>query len=196
MSKNKYERESAKKGILGSLTQEQNTKGNITGSGIETAKDLLFGVVGGGVAGAIAGRFSLLAGAIVTGIGHFKKSRLATSLGIGMMASGTLKATQTVSGVDGLEGAKERVMSLKDGLTEKLFLDKILKKKTAEATNGMGDVQYFLPGNEARLEGDLDLSALDRIERQVTASAEQYKQVNGMGSLEGEMGDLDPQNNY
>lgn len=192
-TKNQYEKSKTKKNLLGAITAEQETEGNVAGSGIETAKDLVIGVIGGGIAGAIAGKFSLLAGAVVTGIGHYKKSRLATSFGIGMMASGTYRNAETMSGLTqgGLAGAKERVMSFKDAMTEKLFLDKILKKKT-EATNGVGEVRYFLPSNENQA-GELDLSALDRIEKQVAQSAAQYSQVSGMGEL-GEPLDLGSHN--
>ena len=184
--KNQYAKNKKKQNLLGSITATQETKGKPLASGLETLKDLAIGVIGGGVAGAIVNKYSLVTGAVVTGIGHFTKSRIATSFGIGMMASGVYRKAQTVSGVSqgGLAGAKERVMAFKENLTEKLFLDKILKKK-AETTNGVGEVQYFLPnGNQA---GELDLTALDRIEKQIAESATAYSQVSGMGELSGEL---------
>ncbi len=189
--KNQYEKRSAKKSFLGSITETQETKGDIKGSLIETGKDLVIGVIGGGLVGAMIGKTSLLIGAAVTGIGHYTKNRLASIFGFGMMASnGFQPKTNGVSGVenpDMLEGAKERAIAFKDSFSEKLFLDKILKKKeaTPETTNGIGDVQYFTyPEEQSQLgASDIDLSVLDQIEQQVAQSAANYRQQQMKGIL-------------
>ena len=108
----------------------------------------------------------------MTGVGHFAKSRIASVLGLGMMASGTYQSMAGMNGksVSGLDGIKDRLLSLKDDMKRRVFLDKVLKakpKKAAdEGTNGVGEVQYFMhPGSEEV--GALDMSALDNIQKQI-----------------------------
>ena len=206
MSKNSYEQEAQKKSLLGAITQDLETKGDMKNSAIETLKDVVIGVVAGGVAGSAIGRASLI-GAAVTGLGHYYKSRLASVFGVGMMAangfqqSGEQMKGTPKEGLEGvLEGAKERVMNFKDTFQQKLYLDKVLKSKQTEekkeGTNGVGEVQYFTyPENKELGESttkELDLTALDRIEKQVAESGAEFqkKQMTGPFPAE-EMGELD-----
>ena len=204
MSKNSYERAAQKKSLLGEITKDLETKGDMKNSAIETLKDVVVGVVAGGVAGSAIGRASLIIGAAVTGLGHYYKSRLASVFGVGMMAANGYQQSNTQmkgtpkDGLEGvIEGAKDRVMTFKDTFSQKLFLDKILKKKDdkkEEQTNGVGEVQYFTyPENKELGEGkELDLTALDKLEKQVIESGNAFKQTN-MGILPAqEMGELDP----
>lgn len=201
--KNQYEKAAKKKSLLGSITSDLETKGDVKNTVIETGKDLLIGVVGGGVVGAAIGRASLAIGAVVTAVGHYTKSRLASIFGLGMMASnGFQKTDKPVSGIEDqnmLEGVKERVMTYKDSLSQKLFLDKLIKskkteEKKAEATNGVGEVQYFVYPGSKELEGTeeskaLDMGALEDIEQQMAESAGQFELQNKSGSNEmGEVG--------
>ncbi|MCC7302791.1 MAG: hypothetical protein IT233_09125 [Bacteroidia bacterium] len=204
MSKNSYERAAQKKSLLGEITKDLETKGDMKNSTIETLKDVVVGVVAGGVAGSAIGRASLIIGAAVTGLGHYYKSRLASVFGVGMMAANGYQQSNTQmkgtpkDGLEGvIEGAKDRVMTFKDTFSQKLFLDKVLKKKDdkkEEQTNGVGEVQYFTyPENKELGEGkELDLTALDKLEKQVIESGNAFKQTN-MGTLPAqEMGELDP----
>ena len=206
MKKNSYELEEEKKSLLGEITKDLETKGDIKNTAIETIKDVVIGVVAGGVAGSAIGRASLLIGAAVTGLGHYYKSRLASVFGVGMMAANGFQQTDTqMKGTpkDGLErmlgGAKDRVMNFKDSFSQKLFLDKILKskqeKKEDETTKGIGEVQYFTyPENKELGEGsELDLTALDRLEKQVSESGKNFAKKNeGTGNLtKDDMGDVD-----
>ncbi len=190
-TKNKYEKKSRQKGLSGTPTAiAQETKGNIKSSLMETGKDLLIGVIGGGVAGAVIGRASLILGAGVTLASYYFGSREAAMFGVGMMAAnGFQKMTGTVNGpeenLEGLDGVKDRLLTFKDTFSQKLWLDKIIKKKTdAKPTNGLGEVQYFtypqqesLPVGEV---GEIDLSALDKIEEQIKQQAQQtVKPVSG-----------------
>ena len=98
-----------------------------------------------------------------------------STFGIGMMAaSGFNAGTNATNGVDGFskEDVKARLMNFKDSFTSKLFLDKIIKKKTEESANGVGAVQYFEHPNENK---ELDFSALDRLQAQVVQSGIDYK---------------------
>jgi len=208
MNKNSYAQAARKKSLLGEITKDLETKGDIKNTAIETLKDVVIGVVAGGVAGSAIGRASLLIGAAVTGLGHYYKSRLASVFGIGMMAANGFQQTDSQmkgtpkGGLEGaLEGAKERVMNFKDTFTQKIYLDKIMKpkeeKKTDESTKGIGEVQYFTYPEKKELEGatekELDLTALDRIEKQVAESGAEFqkKQMSGEISSD-EMGDIDP----
>lgn len=182
-TKNKYEKKSRQKGLSGTPTAiTQDTKGNVKNSLMETGKDLLIGVIGGGVAGAVIGRASLILGAGVTLASYYFGSREAAMFGVGMMAAnGFQKMTGTVNGpedLEGLDGVKDRLLTFKDSFSQKLWLDKIIKKKpAAKPTNGLGEVQYFtypqqesLPVGEV---GEVDLSALDKIEEQIKQQAQQ-----------------------
>ncbi len=212
MSKNSYEQDAKKKSLLGEITKDLETKGDMKNTAIETLKDVVIGVVAGGVAGSAIGRASLIVGAAVTGLGHYYKSRLASVFGVGMMAangfqqSGEQMKGTPKDGIEGvLDGVKERVLNFKDTFTQKIYLDKIMKpkeeKKTDESTKGVGEVQYFTYPEKKELEGatekELDLTALDRIEKQVAENGEQFqkKQMSGdeeVGEVEQEMKEIDP----
>lgn len=168
-SKSKYKR---KRALHGTETAKA-TSVKVKESAIQTGKDLLIGVIGGGIAGAVIGKPSLLIGIGVTGYGHFANKPTLSTFGIGMMASSGFTA-QGTNGVDGFsaEDVKARVMSFKDSIASKLFLDKIIKKKTEENTNGVGAVQYYEYPNENK---ELDFSALDRLHNQVVQSGIDYK---------------------
>jgi hypothetical protein len=214
MSKNSYERAAQKKSLLGEITKDLETKGDIKNTAIETLKDVVIGVVAGGVAGSAIGRASLLIGAAVTGLGHYYKSRLGSVFGVGMMAAGGFQQTTTPlkgtpkEGLEGaLEGAKERVMSFKESISQKLYLDKIMNLKSPaetktgaetkeETTKGVGEVQYFTYPETKELgentTTELDLTALDRLEKQVVKSGDEFSKKQETGMLPADMGEIDP----
>jgi hypothetical protein len=186
MAKNYYKKQSEKASLLGSITKDLDTKHDAKNSIIETAKDIVVGVVAGGVTGSAIGRASLLIGAAVTGVGHYYKNRLASIFGIGMMAAnGFQGGGSDMKGpeLEGLEGVKERIMNFKESFSQKLYLDKLpmLKSKKKETTNGMGEVQYFsYPEKKVKELGEgPDLTALDRIEKQVADSGASFSQIHG-----------------
>lgn len=187
-SKNSYEKKARKKGFLAGINQGLPTKGNLKNSVMETGLSLLVGVLGGGFVGAAIGRPSLLLGIATTGAGHFTDSKLLQIFGVGMMASNGFQKGGTVSGLEGLDGVKERLQAYRETFSEKLYLDKLLKKKLAATTEGFGELQYFTyPDNS--MNGTL--AALDDIEDQIAESARQFQ-----GRLAGsdddlEMGDLE-----
>jgi hypothetical protein len=177
--KNKHAKNAKKAGVL-ALIHKQETKGDAKNSAIETVKDLVIGVVGGGLAGAAFGKPSLLLGLGTSLMGHYLGSSATTSFGMGMMASGGYQITSNaVSGTKGLgtiEAAKERIKTFGQNLKQRFYLDKIIKKKTAEkesGTNGLGNVQHFKYPSE---EKELDLGALDNIEDQIALEAEKMQQ--------------------
>ncbi|MBS1773420.1 MAG: hypothetical protein JST82_11230 [Bacteroidetes bacterium] len=182
---NRYVAEAKKASILGQM-QALPTKGNVKYTLLETGKDLLIGVVGGGLAGAAIGKPSLLIGLGITGAGHYFDNRLATILGIGMMAANGFQQ-KSVSGLEGLEGIKERIQSYKDSFSEKLYIDKLVKKAAPAATNGIGELQYFNYQQEVSGNDDLSggMAALDSIERQIEESGMRRMQMEGAYELEG-----------
>lgn len=201
-SKNSYQKAALKKSLSGTATGSAGEK--VKDAATELGKDIVVGVIGGGVAGAVLGRLSFVVGAAVTGVGHYAKSRIASALGLGMMASGTY---QTMSGMNGkpasgLDGVKERLLALKDDMKKRIFLDKVLKakekkeEKTEEGTNGLGQVQYFVYPNSEESMGEVEMSELDKIQKQIQDSAMKYNQVNGIEvdllSGEEEMGEVVP----
>ncbi len=192
-NKNSYQKAALKKALSG--TETDSTGAKVKDAATELGKDLVVGVIGGGVAGAVLGRLSFIVGAAVSGVGHYAKSRVASALGLGMMASGTY---QTISGMngkpaEGLQGVKERLLALKDDMKKRIFLDKVLKAKEKKddkadenGTNGLGQVQYFVYPNTEESMGELDMSALDKIHQSIQNSA-----TNGLNGEE-EMGIVEP----
>ena len=182
---NRYVQNAKKKTFMQHMSTGLDTKGNVKNTVLETGKDLLVGVIGGGLIGAAIGRASLGVGALVTGVGHYANNKLATIFGVGMMASNGFQKGKGVSGLDGLDGVKERLQAYKETFSEKLFLDKLTSKK-GQATNGMGEVQYFTYPNEM----NNDLAALDYIENQIAESGMQQMQMEG-GDFDMEMAGME-----
>lgn len=184
--KSKVQANAKKKKFLQGFTQTLDTKSNVQNSLLETGKDLIIGVVGGGFAGAAIGKPSLLIGIAITGTGHFMNNRLLTSLGMGMMASNGFQS-KSLKGIDGVEDMKERLNTYKKSFLEKTYIDKIktLQKGKEKATDGVGEVQYFTyPQN--LLEGATDeFDALNRIENHIANQGLQRSQITGITEFEG-----------
>lgn len=185
----KVQANAKKKKFLSGMTQTLNTKSNVQNSLLETGKDLVVGVVGGGFIGAAIGKPSLLIGIAITGTGHFMDNRLLTSLGMGMMASNGFQ-TKSLKGLDGansIEEIKARINTYKTSFLEKTYVDKIkaLQNGKTKGTDGFGDVQYFTyPQN--LLEGANDeLEALNRIENHIANQGLQQAQISGITGIEG-----------
>jgi hypothetical protein len=179
--KSKVQANAKKKKILQGFTQTLDTKSNVQNSLLETGKDLIIGVVGGGFAGAAIGKPSLLIGIAITGTGHFMNNRLLTSLGMGMMASNGFQS-KSLKGVDGVEDMKERLNTYKKSFLEKTYIDKIktLQQGKTKATDGVGEVQYFTyPQNLLEGAND-DFEILNRIENHIANQGLQLSQVNGI----------------
>jgi hypothetical protein len=191
--KNRYQKQANKKHFLSGLNEGLPTKGNTKNTLLETGKDILIGVLGGGLIGAAIGRPSLLVGIVTTGAGHYTGNKLVQLLGVGMMASNGFQKSNTVSGLEGLDGVKERLKAYKEAFSEKLYLDKIMKKVAATAAaNGFGELQYFTYPDTSMNGG---LAALNDIEDQIAESARQFQgQLRGEEELIGddyEVGELE-----
>lgn len=163
---NSYAKKAEQNHFKTAMTTHLDTKGSMKNTLIETGKDLLIGVIGGGLIGSAIGKPSLAIGLGVTGVGHYTGHRLVSLLGVGMMAANGFQ-TKTVNGpVDTLDGIKDRMIAFKDTFSQKLYLDKVMKKKTDDSVTGLGDLQYFNYGNEVA-----GLAALNNIEDQIANSA-------------------------
>lgn len=179
---NQYKKDARKRNILKGMNEELPTKGNVKNTVLETGKDLLVAVLGGGLIGSAIGRPSLIIGLVTTGTGHYTENRMLKLLGIGMMAANGFQKSKAVNGLEGLDGVKERLMAYKENFSEKLYLDKFIKQKSKEAaaTNGIGELQYFNYNND--LNGGLN--ALESIENQLIESGMQFQQMTGAGLAE------------
>ena len=172
---NRYEKQAAKNSIVEHLTHGLPTKHNVKNTLLETGKDLVIGVLGGGLVGAAIGKPSLLVGLGVAGIGHFTEQHLATLFGIGIMAANGFQK-QTVSGLEGIDGVKERMEAYKENFAEKLYIKHIITKKLDSGVHGMGELQFFNYAhdidelNEMRDELSNELKALDNIEKGIEQS--------------------------
>lgn len=179
--KKQYAKKAKRKNFMESFGSGLDTKGNVKNTALETGKDILVGVLGGGLIGAAIGKPSLIVGIVTTGVGHYSGNKLTQLLGIGLMAANGFQKNTTVSGLEGMDGVKERVQAFKESLSDKFYLDKIKKKTSSGTTSGFGELQYFSYPNN-------DLAALDAIEDQLTDSAMQFQ---GSELPELEMGELD-----
>lgn len=200
--KNIYLQKAKQKSLTGlnSAPAKSETKGDFTKTAAYTGRDILIGGIGGSLAGALAGRVSLLIGMAVTGAAHYFGSPTTAMFGVGMMASG---GYQTVAGAmngtekEGMEGVKERFKNFQENIKRQLFLDKIGKNKKSgekekdESTNGVENVQYFKHPQNEEMSG-LDYTEANRIEEQIKESARQFEQKTAqeMGEVSGTENDL------
>lgn len=167
--KPRYAKKAKRQNFMQGFGSELDTKGNVKNTMLETGKGILVGVLGGGLIGAAIGKPSLVVGIITTGVGHYSGNKLTQLLGLGIMAANGFQKVTSVSGIEGLDGVKERVKAFKESFSEKLYLDKLKKRGiSAGTTGGFGDLQYFSYPNQ-------DLAALDAIEDQLTDSAAQFQ---------------------
>lgn len=168
--KGRYTKKGKRQTMMQGFGSELKTEGNIKNTAIETGKAVLVGVLGGGLLGAAIGKPSFIVGIITTGVGHYSGNKLTQMVGVGMMAAnGFAKTNATVSGIEGLDGVKERLQAFKESFSEKIYLDKLKKKSiNGGTTSGFGELQYFSYPNN-------DLAALNAIEEQLTDSAAQFQ---------------------
>ena len=199
--KNQYAAKAKKADIISGMTHELPTKDNVKNTLLETGKDLLIGVVGGGLVGAAIGKPSLLIGLGITGAGHYTGNHLGTLFGIGLMAANGFQKSKTVEGLEGMDiqSVKDRMTAYKDNFIEKTYLDKVLpmkgEGKSKEETNGFGSLQFFNYPNDmngAYNELNNELSALDSIEKQIERSGMAHMERTGMNM--GDIGDLGEMN--
>lgn len=209
--RNRYAQQASKQAMIQKLSSRLDTKGDIKHSAMETGKDLVVGVLIGGLSAALIGKPAFLVGLGITGLGHYAGNNLASTLGLGMMAAGNLVGG-AVSGIDGLDGVKDRVQAFRQSMMERTYLDKIVKKKDT-AVSGIGNLQYFdyaqmqgigatdnpeLYGDMGDIEdmGDIgQLAALEAIEQQVehAGMARMDMQGVGMGDFQPQVGALEPE---
>lgn len=196
--KARYTKKGKRQTMMQGFGSELKTEGSMKNSAIETGKGILVGVLGGGLLGAAIGKPSFIVGILTTGVGHYSGNKLTQMLGIGMMAAnGFTKTTTGVSGIEGLDGVKERLQAFKESFSEKLYLDKLKKRGIADSgTSGFGELQYFAYPNN-------DLAALNAIEDQLTDSARQFQvslpdgdfgNVDDFSGTDTEFGDVTEQN--
>lgn len=188
--KARYTKKGKRQTMMQGFGSDLKTEGSMKNSAIETGKGILVGVLGGGLIGAALGKPSFIVGILTTGVGHYAGNKLTQMLGIGMMAAnGFTKTTPTVSGIEGLDGVKERLQAFKESFSEKLYLDKLKKKGISDGTtSGFGELQYFTYPNN-------DLAALDAIENQLTDSAAQFQgNMPDTDFAGGDFGDVTEQN--
>ena len=184
--KKQYAKKAKRKNFMQGFGSELDTKGNVKNTMLETGKGILVGVLGGGLIGAAIGKPSLLVGIVTTGVGHYSGNKLTQLLGIGIMAANGFQGNTSVSGIEGLDGVKERVQAFRQNFADRLYLDKLKKKSPTATTSGFGELQYFSYPNN-------DLAALDAIEDQLTDSAMQFQgslPEPDFGEVELEMGDV------
>jgi hypothetical protein len=157
---------------------------------VDTAKEgglILLAAIAAGGAGAAIGKHSLVVGVPLTLVGIHKKNNYLIAAGLGLtLSNGFQKPGQTTQGVDGFdvkvmaEQAKDRVGTFFQNFREKLYLSPATPGST---TNGLGEgeeqVTYFM--NPYSGTGELDMSAIDRVQEQI---AEMNKNVAGMDERE------------
>ncbi len=157
-----------------------NPKGDMKKAALKTFAEVGISVIGGGVAGAVIGKPSFLIGLVLAGVGYYKGVSWLAPLGLGMMSTSHLISDKS-NGVSGFDlktettNAKNRMLSFKDSLMQKTYLDKLIpSKKTTNARQN---------SNEESTEGfgslEANLSALDDVERQLNSSANAFYKRRG-----------------
>lgn len=129
------------------LSNEVKTEGDLKNSGMKTLVELGLSVLVGGAIGSVVGRPAFLVGLAGTFAGHYTGINWIAPIGVGMMASSLSAGGQkTMSGYD-LEGVKDRLLSFKDSLIHRTYLDKVLPKgksgedeRVDEGTSGLGNI--------------------------------------------------------
>lgn len=167
-------------------------------SAIGMLRDVGVGVVGGGLVGSVVGRHSFFLGLVTSFGGYYLANPTVSSLGLGIMAANGFQISKNnppadTQGLDGfsfkqeLENAKQRVINFRNNFADKLYLDSFVKKGVS---GDLGNVDYYLHGQI----GDEDdaIAELDRIEEQLTQSAEQFQNENAISGYTGNgLNDLD-----
>ncbi|MDB5274466.1 MAG: hypothetical protein JWO58_2833 [Chitinophagaceae bacterium] len=143
----------------------------------------------GGGAGAVIGKHSLLAGIPIVLFGAYKRNKYIASAGLGICISNGFQKpqAQTVSGVEedmhgfDMDQIKERLGTYFKNFSEKLYLPQDQPTNGIDEMNGADHPTYFINpynnNNNPSLEGDLDLSQLNKVQSQIA-------QMNGMDDRE------------
>lgn len=180
----------------------ENTKGKGKETVYKTLAHIGVAVIGGGLVTAIIGKPSFLLGLGLTGLGYYKDISWLAPLGIGMMASSHLVPNESNTGVSGFnlkqetENAKSRLMSLKDSLLSKTYIDKVIKPKATSKSSANRTIET--PVMEETTEGfgsvEANLNVLNQIEKQLVSSAMEIQNQRKEQSTQGfndEMNGLD-----
>lgn len=157
----------------------ENTKGKGKETVYKTLAHVGVAVIGGGLVTAIIGKPSFLLGLGLTGLGYYKDISWLAPLGIGMMASSHLVPNESNTGVSGFnlkqetENAKSRLMSLKDSLLSKTYIDKVIKPKATSksSTNRTTETPVMEETTEGFGSVEANLNVLNQIEKQLVSSA-------------------------
>lgn len=168
-----------KKEQLKSKFLDSKTEGDLKGSGLKTLADIGLSVLVGGGLGAVIGKPAFLVGMGSAFVGHYTGINWITPIGVGMMASSNLTG-DTMSGYD-LQGIKDRLLTFKDSLLQRSYLDKVIKSKSSgseEGTSGLGNVEQY---NKALkdVEAQLVQSAMNFQRRKGESTAGIEDEMNG-----------------
>ena len=182
---NTYELRNKRKALAGTdapIKIDRKSKLKSTAEGM--GRDILVGVLGGGVAAALLGKYSFIVGLGLSGYGHFSDNKTVMALGLGMMATGTFTALtgkkQDVKKPMS-DRIKERLEAFKDELKQKVFLDKILvdekpiEKKAYESASYNSATKEGLSGAKKDVltkEEEYLKSEIDRIKKETEADVE------------------------
>lgn len=124
--------------------KEETPKEKLDRTVKDVGTDVAAGVLGGGLGAAILGSYSFFAGLLVSGFGHYAKNKYIARLGLGIMASSSMKAAQGVKqdpNASMFDNIQERVKAFGLELQRKLLLDKLMAGKKQIATKPDGNLQ-------------------------------------------------------
>ena len=174
-------------------TSTVSTSNNSLAGSLKEGGLILISAIAAGGAGAVIGKHSLLVGIPIAILGVHKQNKYITAAGIGLcLSNGFQKTVQgqpvatSVSGIEDdmhgfdMEQIKERVGNYFKNFSEKLYLpSQDIASKPVVQMSGTDQASFFLNPytNTPSLEGDLDLSQLDKVQAQIA-------QMNGTGERE------------
>jgi hypothetical protein len=152
---------------------------------------VLLAAIAAGGAGAALGKHSLVAGIPVTLIGFHKKNPYLIAAGLGLtLSNGFQRQNSSAAPVQGIgeldfkqiaEQAKDRV-----GTFFRNFSDKLYLPKSTETSGLEGDEQVTYFVNPYSSAGELDMSAIDRIQEQIANMNEGASGINAIEETERE----------
>ncbi|MFI5140751.1 MAG: hypothetical protein ACHQII_00215 [Bacteroidia bacterium] len=174
----KKKKKSKPKAGLHGMAVPAGFNAKIKESAIETLKDVAIGVIGGGLTGLVLGKSSLLIGAGVTGYGHFENKPFFKTFGMGMMMGGSASAAGAGLSAVSADDIKARIVSFKDDIISKLYLDKVFKKdetKAPAAKKTLEGAEEDIVNMNGFGENEPDFSSLNKLEQQVLQSGHDYQ---------------------
>lgn len=173
------------------LLRKMDSRDNFKNTAIKTGAHLVIGVGAGTIGTCLLGKWGFLTGIGLIGLGCYKDLSWAVPMGIGMTSSALMLAKEDLA--EGREGsdmntkvakAKERLSALSESFMSKSYIGKIFKPRSSggeskKLSAGAGESEEVSGFGQA----SVSEKTLEEVEKQLIASAMEYKRQNNTESL-------------